>query len=265
MSAIDDLFGRLRAENQKAFIPFITAGDPNLAVTKAILEAFDAQGCHLAEIGLPYSDPIADGPTIQASYTRALADKIKVPDIFSMLSEVKSLSMPRVCMTSYSIVHRLGEQKFLEMSTTSGLAGAIIPDLPLEESPRFAGLCKEHDFSLIQLVTPMTPRDRALRIAENSSGFLYFVSVTGITGTRDSLPEDLLQNVAWMKEQTSLPVCVGFGISRPDHVRELRDVADGLIVGSGIVRHLESCDPANPEETIQKVSNYVGEMIAALK
>ena len=244
MNPIDALFQRLRAAKRKAFIPFVTAGDPDLATTARLLEALGRRGASLIEVGFPYSDPIADGSVIQASYTRALDKGLRVDDIFKMLREVSSnaafrqRNVPLVAMVSYSLVHHRGPEHFIEQALDAGLSGAIVPDLPVDEAEALAAVCAKRDFKLVLLVTPTTPRERALRIAKLSTGFLYCVSVVGITGERAQLPPDLLDQLAWLRTQTDLPLCVGFGISTPDHVRALRGAADGVIVGSAIVRRL---------------------------
>jgi tryptophan synthase alpha chain len=168
-------------------------------------------------------------------------------------------------MVSYAIVYRRGPQRYVQEAQAAGIAGAIVPDLPVEESAALAKVCRAADFSLIQLVTPTTPRERAVQIAETSSGFIYYVSVTGITGERSQLPERLLENVSWLRGQTPLPVCIGFGISRPEHVRLLAPVADGLIVGSGIVRRIAEAAGQSRQGTIAQVGDYVAELIAALE
>jgi tryptophan synthase alpha chain len=270
MSAIDQLFERLRARNEKAFIPFVTAGDPDLDLTRTVIQQLGDRGCHLCEIGIPYSDPIADGPVIQASYTRALARRTTVRDILSMLASLTpQTSMPLVSMVSYAIVLRHGLEQYVTEAKQAGLSGMIVPDLLIEEAEGLSRLCTKHDLSLIQLVTPTTPRERAVRIANSSTGFLYYVSVTGITGQRDDLPADVVDQVGWLREQTSLPICIGFGISRPQHVRMLRSVADGIIVGSALVRHLARLSPgdqpAEPRETVlADLDSLVSELIAAL-
>ncbi|MCU0720906.1 MAG: tryptophan synthase subunit alpha, partial [Pirellula sp.] len=241
MTPIEQMFQRLKAEGRKAFMPFITAGDPSLGFTQQVLRLLNDLGCSMAEVGIPYSDPIADGPVIQASYTRALSKKTKLADIFSSVaSEKGALSMPLVSMVSYAIIHRMGLEKYVDQAMEAGFSGAIVPDLLVEESDPLSKICKLKGFNLIQLVTPTTPQERALRIAEQSSGFLYFVSVTGITGERTELPRGLVDRVSWLKERTSLPICIGFGISSPEHVKLLAPVSDGVIVGSAIVRLMEN-------------------------
>lgn len=264
MSAIDQVFAELRRMGRKAFMPFITAGDPDLAVTAAVLKELAARGSHLCEVGIPYSDPIADGPVIQDSYSRALNHKIKVHDILNCLQGVTGeVSAPVVTMVSYAIVHRVGPAQYVADAQRAGVAGAIIPDMPVDEAAAMARLCRQADFSLIQLVTPTTPRERALRIAENSTGFVYYVSVTGITGERTQLPPDLAESVAWLRSKTPLPVCIGFGISTPEHIQLLAPVADGLIVGSAIVRRMAEKQGRPPAEVAAHVGAYVGTLLAA--
>jgi tryptophan synthase alpha chain len=265
MSRIDQLFTELRSQKRKAFMPFVTAGDPDLEFTADVIRELDRRGCSLCEIGIPYSDPIADGPVIQASYTRALAKKIKLRDILEMLSRVSGkVKMPLVTMVSYAIVYRHGLQAYVADAKAAGVAGAIVPDLLVEESDELAKICKAADFSLIQLATPTTPRERAVRIAKSSSGFLYYVSVTGITGERTELPPSLVENVGWLRKQTDLPICIGFGISRPEHVKLLEPVADGLIVGSGLVRRIAEAEHNPRESVLRDVGEYAASLLSSL-
>ncbi|MEM9351759.1 MAG: tryptophan synthase subunit alpha [Planctomycetota bacterium] len=264
MPAIDELFTKLRAEGRKALMPFVTAGDPDLETTAAVLKEVAKRGAALCELGIPYSDPIADGPVIQASYTRALDQGVKLADIMAMLSHATpELSAPVVTMVSYAIIYRHGPREYIEMAKEAGADGAIVPDLPVDEAAALSKLCREADFSLIQLVTPTTPNDRAVRIAETSSGFIYYVSVAGITGERRALPPELVDRVGWLREQTPLPVCIGFGISEPEHVRQLAPVADGLIVGSAIVRRI-AAENQDPDARLREVGDYVSSLLAAL-
>jgi tryptophan synthase alpha chain len=265
MSAIDTLFSNLRSSGRKAFLPFITAGDPSLSFTRKVLSQLDKLGCSMAEVGIPYSDPIADGPVIQASYQRALDKKIKLHDIFAEVGQVApELKMPLVTMVSYAIIHRVGPAQYIEEAQKAGFSGAIVPDLLVEESNALSKLCRERDFSLIQLVTPTTPPERAIRIAELSSGFLYFVSVTGITGERTELPPGLIERVDWLRNRTPLPICIGFGISRPEHVRLLSPVADGLIVGSAIVRQMSLAANGDEAAALQAVETLARELMSAM-
>jgi tryptophan synthase alpha chain len=219
----------------------------------------------VCEVGIPYSDPIADGPVIQASYTRALAHKIKLADILTLLGDVApQLTAPLVTMVSYAIVYRYGLEKYADEVRKRGIAGLIVPDLPVEESAELARICQARELSLIQLVTPTTPRERAVRIAETSTGFLYYVSVAGITGERTALPPELIDNVGWLRTQTDLPICIGFGISRPEHVKLLASVADGLIVGSAIVRRIAEAAEKPRDEVLRGLGDFVATLLAAL-
>ena len=266
MSAIDQLFQELRSRSQKAFIPFVTAGDPELEFTAAVVRLLAEHGCSLCELGIPYSDPIADGPVIQASYTRALQRRIRLAEIFACTRQLPAgFSLPLVSMVSYAIVYRYGLERYVRDAQQAGFAGAIIPDLLVEESEALAGVCRDHDFSLIQLVTPTTPAERAVRIARTSTGFLYYVSVTGITGERRELPPQVAEQVGWLRQQTDLPICIGFGISRPEQVRMLAPVADGVIVGSALVRHLAEVDSRGPAQVLRDIGQLVDQLQAALR
>ncbi len=270
MNPVDAQFQKLRGEARKAFIPFVPMGDPDLSASAELVRELVRRGASLIEIGFPYSDPIADGSVIQAAYARALARGLHVDDVFATVRQladsdmVRAAGVPLVAMVSYSLVHRCGAERFLDRAQAAGLSGAIVPDLPLEESEVLVAVARVRDFKLIQLVTPTTPRDRAIRIARASSGFLYCVSVTGITGERDRLPDELLEQLAWLRTQTDLPLCVGFGVSKPEHVRMLRPAADGVIVGSAIVRKLEQAGSRPVAEVIDDIGKYVGTLIAAL-
>ena len=266
MSAIDALFQKLKSENRKAFMPFVTAGDPDLATTKSLIKKLDAAGCHLVELGIPYSDPIADGPVIQASYTRALNNGSKLENIFAMAKEVTAeVSMPIVTMVSYAIVYRLGLDSFLDQAIAAGISGAIVPDMPIDESGEFAAKCGQRDFSLIQLITPTTSKERAIQIAQQTTGFIYYVSVTGITGERTEMPVELADNLKWLRTQTDLPICVGFGISGPDQVELLKPVCDGMIVGSAIVRRIAAASEGTaPEDVLADVDSFAKTMLAAV-
>lgn len=268
---IDVLFAGLRAAGRKAFIPFITAGDPDADGTVRLARALAGAGASLLEIGFPYSDPIADGPVIQSSYIRALSRGLKLDDIFAMARRIADSpefaggKVPLVGMMSFSLIHRRGAERFLSQAAAAGFSGAIVPDLPVDESRELSELAAKRDFKLIHLVTPTTPIDRAAVIAKRSTGFLYCVSVTGITGERDSLPGDVAEQLRQLRLQTDLPLCVGFGLSRPVHVQALREVADGVIVGSALVRKLEQAGQRPFEEIVAEVAKLAGELAAALQ
>ncbi|HEV3384828.1 MAG TPA: tryptophan synthase subunit alpha [Gemmata sp.] len=242
MNPIDTLFQNLRAAKRKAFMPFVTAGDPDLAFTRELIPAVAESGADLIEVGFPFSDPIADGPVIQASYTRALDKHLKLADIFTALSQITSRpgwKTPLVAMASYSLMFKKGPAAFIDIAKASGLSGAVVPDLPVEEAEELSKLAAERDFKLILLVTPTTSPKRSELVVKACSGFVYVVSVVGITGERDKLPAQLREQLARLRSITDLPLCVGFGVSKPEHVRDLKEIADGVIVGSALVKKLE--------------------------
>jgi tryptophan synthase alpha chain len=268
MNAIDALFRTLRTQRRKAFIPFLTAGDPDAAATVRLGGALVEAGADLLELGFPYSDPIADGPVIQASYTRVLEHGFRLEEAFTcgrgLADDPKTSAAPRVAMVSYSLIQRRGPDAFLRRTAEAGFSGAIVPDLPYEESLELCKLAAGQDLKLIHLVTPTTPRSRAVEIARRSTGFLYCVSVSGITGERDRLPDALLEQLAWLRRQTDLPLCVGFGVSRPEHVRSLREVVDGVIVGSALVRRVEQACKKPLEEIAAELAALTRTLVAAL-
>lgn len=270
MNRIDQLFAQAKAESRLVFMPFVTAGDPDMpttcAVVQAIYERIRSQGTPvLFEIGFPYTDPIADGATIQASYTRALAKGVKLADIFSAIQQLRqSVDAPLVAMASYSLVFRHGVEAFLDHASQAGFDGAIVPDLPIEEAQTLQDEAARRDFKIIQLITPTTRDDRASRLAKSSTGFIYYISVAGITGEREKLPEELPARLAWLRTQTDTPICVGFGISKPEHVEALREVADGVIVGSAIVRQLEHLQPGDAAG-VAKIADFAAQLVAPLK
>lgn len=252
-----------------AFMPFVTAGDPDLAATKRVIQELADRGVDLIEIGFPYSDPIADGPVIQASYTRALAKHLHVAEIFAALRELthgpSGSVPPLVAMVAYAIIFRMGSEHFVREAQSAGLAGLIVPDLPADEAADLAKLCHEARLDLIELIAPTTTPERTQRILQTASGFIYCISVAGTTGVRDQLPLELKQQLAWLKTQTDLPLAVGFGISRPDQVETLRGLADGVIVGSAIVRHIAaiSDEHVSIDAALRAIGKLAGEMVAA--
>ena len=244
-------------------MPFFTAGDPDSQTTADLIRAASKSGANLCEIGVPYSDPIADGPVIQASYQRALDAGFKLNDMFEMGKALtQEVSLPLVTMVSYSIVFRIGLLEYVRRAKAAGYAAAIVPDLLVEEADEFSAVCRGEDFSLIQLVTPTTPKERQVKIAESSSGFLYYVSVTGITGERKNLPDNLSENVAWLRGQTDLPICIGFGISGVETAKQLSPVADGLIVGSAIIRRV--FESSGRTDATDSVSAFIRDLRKAM-
>jgi tryptophan synthase alpha chain len=261
MNLVDALFQRLRAEKRKAFMPFLTAGDPDAATTTQLLRDVAGAGADMIELGFPFSDPIADGPVIQASYTRALDKGLKVDEVFEAIRQATStpgFQTPVVGMVSYSLIHRRVPAKFIAAAKAAGLSGLVVPDLVADEAGDFSQLCKQEDFKLILLVTPTTTPERAAQIVNLCSGFVYCVSIVGITGERDQLPKELTRQLATLRTMTDLPLCVGFGVSRPEHVRQLKEIADGVIVGSALVKKFE-------QSGSEGVASLVRELSAPLK
>jgi tryptophan synthase alpha chain len=266
MNPIDSLFARLRSQSRKAFIPFVPAADPDLAFTAAALPAVAAAGASLIELGVPFSDPIADGPVIQASYTRALKGGFKLDAMFDTVKGVTSTAgwdTPMVAMGSYSLIHKRGPEAFIDACLGCGLSGAVVPDLPAEEADELAKRCRDRDFKLVLLVTPTTTPERMAKIAAACGGFVYVVSVVGITGQRAAAAEAVGKVTAKLRTMTDLPLCVGFGVSKPEHVRELAPVCDGVIVGTALVKHLETA-ATDRAAALDGIAKQVRELSGAL-
>lgn len=264
-AAIAAVFAANREQQRKALAPFVTAGDPDVDTTVAILEAIDRAGASLCELGVPYSDPIADGAVIQASYTRALDNGMTIEALFATVKRAAAkVRMPILAMASYSIIFRRGIDRFVADAKAAGLAGFVVPDLPVEESDDLDAACRSAGLALVRLVTPTTPPDRAEAIARRSTGFLYCVSVAGVTGARTDLPAGLIDRVKWLRTKTDVPILVGFGISTPEQAKAVAAVADGVIVGSALVRHLAEAGSKPREELVRGVEDYVGKLAAAV-
>jgi tryptophan synthase alpha chain len=266
IARLEAMFAANRAAGRKALAPFVTAGDPDVATSVAVLESLANSGASLCELGVPYSDPIADGPVIQSSYTRALANGLTLADVFEVARQASSrVAMPILAMASYSIIYRRGIDRFVADALAAGLTGFVVPDLPLEESDDLDAACRSAGLALVRLVTPTTPPDRAEAIARKSTGFLYCVSVAGVTGARTELPAGLVDRVEWLRTKTAVPIVVGFGISTPDQVRAVAAVADGVIVGSALVRHVADAAALPREEVAASVGRYIADLAAACR
>ena len=263
MNRVRAAFRRLSADGRKAFMPFISAGDPSLAVTAAVLRTLQDRGvADLVELGVPFSDPIADGPTIQASYQRALATGVTPQAILDGVAALRSegLELPICLMVSYSLVYRPGMKAFVEAAARAGADGMIVPDLPADEAQPLGRELAARDLVYIPLVAPTTPPARREKVIAHATGFIYCVAVTGITGERDRLPEHLDEYVRGVKAEAAVPVCVGFGISRPEHVAAVAAVADGAIVGSAVIHRLADHAGERPDE----IAGVVADLCAAL-
>jgi tryptophan synthase alpha chain len=265
---IASTFGALKEAGHLAFMPFITAGDPDMAATLDVIRELGSRGVDLIEVGFPYSDPIADGPVIQASYTRALGKGLHVNDIFDGVASLPTEDLPPlVAMASYALLFRRGVEEFVKRAVEAGFAGFIIPDLPADEAEEAGKIVRACGADLIQLVSPMTPPERAIGILKASSGFVYCISVAGTTGVRDDLPPELTEQLNWLRTQTELPLAVGFGIKGPDQVDILRDAADGVIVGSAIVRLMEGLGTSAEDDAtvLAEIGKFAESMVHATR
>jgi tryptophan synthase alpha chain len=263
MKSVSDQFKQLRERHECALIPFLTAGDPNLETTAEALVALDQNGADLIELGVPYSDPLADGPVIQAAATRALQQGVKLESVLEVVkSTAPKISAPIILFTYYNPILNRGIEPFLKTVYAAGVRGLVVPDLPLEEMQALLQPAQEQGIEVTLLVAPTTPRERLVAIATQSQGFIYLVSVTGVTGVRTTMQarvETLLQD---LKAVTDKPIGVGFGVSGPAQAQQLKQWgADGVIVGSAFVKRL-----ADPAETqgIASISNFCHDLKSVL-
>jgi tryptophan synthase alpha chain len=246
--------------NGKAFISFVTGGDPDLATTARLIETMAANGADLIEVGLPFSDPIAEGPVIQEANERALAAGCTIDKLFDMLAaERKKIDQPLVILTYMNPVFVYGKEKFLTRCQESGVDGLIIPDLPFEEKGEIAGDCKKFGVALISLIAP-TSKERIAQIAADSEGFVYCVSSLGVTGVRSEIATDIGEMVAQVKAVKDIPCAVGFGIATPEQAAKMAALSDGAIVGSAIVKIVAKYGEDSPE----RVGAYVCSMKRAV-
>lgn len=249
MPRIEETFQRLRVRGEKAFIPYLTAGDPDLRWTGRFIKALAGGGADLIEIGVPFSDPIADGPTIQKASQRALRSGATLGKVIRLVGEIRAeVSTPLVLMGYYNPIFKMGVEVFARESSRSGVDGLIVPDLPPEEAAPLISACREWGIDTIFLVAPTTPLERLQQVAEVARGFLYYVSLTGVTGAREQLAAGIREAVAGIRTQTSLPIAVGFGISTPDQARLVSQWADGVVVGSTLV---DLIDKTNDKEELE--------------
>ena len=243
--------------NGKAFIPFITCGDPDLETTEAAIRAAVKNGADLIELGIPFSDPTAEGPVIQGANLRALNGGITTDKIFQFVRGLrKDLAIPMVFMTYANVVFSYGAKEFISTCKEIGIDGLILPDLPYEEKEEFLPLCHEYGVDLISLIAP-TSENRIAMIAKEAEGFLYIVSSLGVTGTRSEIKTDLASIVKVVRENTNIPCAIGFGISTPDQAKKMSDLSDGAIVGSAIIKLLEQYGQDAPE--------YIGAYVKSMK
>ncbi|EIC96260.1 tryptophan synthase, alpha subunit [Lachnoanaerobaculum saburreum F0468] len=247
-------------KNRKAFIPFITCGDPDVDTTKAAILEMVKNGADLIEIGIPFSDPTAEGVVIQGANIRALKGGITTDKVFDMVADVrKEISIPLVFMTYANVIFSYGAKKFFDKCNEVGIDGIILPDIPFEEKGEFLDVADSHKVDLISLIAP-TSDDRIAMIAKEAKGFLYIVSSLGVTGTRSEITTDLDSIVKVVKENTSVPCAIGFGISTPQQANEMSQIADGVIVGSAIINLLKKYKTEAPKY----IGKYVKEMKEAM-
>ena len=255
MSRIKEAFA-----NGKAFIPFITCGDPDLETTEAAVRAAVENGADLIELGIPFSDPTAEGPVIQGANIRALKGGVTTDKIFELVRRLRrDVRVPMVFMTYANVVFSYGSERFIAACRDIGIDGLILPDVPFEEKEEFLPLCRRYGVDLISLIAP-TSQNRIARIAREAEGFLYIVSSLGVTGVRSEITTDLEAIVKVVRQNTAIPCAIGFGISTPKQAGEMAAYADGVIVGSAIIRILEQYGQEAPEH----VGEYVRKMKEAL-
>jgi tryptophan synthase alpha chain len=254
-----------RSRRKLAFLPFLAAGYPSLPAFVAAVRALADAGADCIEVGFPFSDPIADGPTIQSAFAEALRNGVKVTDVFAAVREArKSVQTPLVAMVSYSIVFRHDVNRFCADAKSAGFDGLLIPDLPPPEAESVCQTIRAAGLDTVLLIAPTTSPQRRTEIARLCTGFVYYLSVSGITGERDRLPTDLASNVAAVKAVAKVPVCVGFGISRPEHLRQLVGVADGAIVGSAIIKQIRQHAGGSPESVSDAVATFCRELLSGV-
>lgn len=252
MSKIKNAFAK-----GKAFIPFITCGDPDLETTAAVVRAAVANGADLIELGIPFSDPTAEGPVIQGANIRALAGGVTTDKVFDLVRDLrKDVTVPMVFMTYANVVFSYGSERFISTCQEIGIDGLILPDLPYEEKEEFLPLCHQYDVDLISLIAP-TSQNRIAMIAKEAEGFIYVVSSLGVTGTRTEIKTDLASIVEVIRENTDVPCAIGFGISNPEQAAKMASISDGAIVGSAIIKILAKYG--------RDAVPYVGEYVKSMK
>lgn len=263
MNRIEQRIQDLKSKQQKALVAFVTAGDPSLDATRDIFQVLEENGVDIVELGVPFSDPLADGPVIQAASQRSLKSGTTLKKIIGLVADLRATSqLPIVLMTSYNPVFVYGEERFVHDAVSAGVDGVIIPDLPPEEAGAFQDFANREGLRVIYLLAPTSTPDRVKMITEKSRGFIYYISLTGVTGMKGKFSEDLAARVREVKKVTTHPVMIGFGISGPEEARQASQVSDGVIVGSAIVKLIDQC--ATPEERKEKVGRLIQSIRSAL-
>jgi len=264
VTRLDATFRALRERNERALIPYFTAGDPSLALSGRLVAEAARRGADIVEIGVPFSDPLADGPVIQRATQRALAAGVTLPRVLEMVRDIRGdVAVPLVFFTYYNPILAFGLKAFCRAAAEAGLDGVMVADLPPEEAGPLAAEAAPAGLDLIHFVAPTSPPARMRMIARASRGFIYMVSLTGVTGERAELPPDLAQHLRTLRGITTKPVCVGFGISTPEQAARVGAVADGVIVGSAVVRLVEQ--HATSSTLLDEVGSYIATLKAALR
>ncbi len=259
LSKVDEKFYNLKSNKKLALMPFIMAGDPNVEITSEILLKLQENGADLIELGIPYSDPLADGPTIQLSASRALKAGTTPRKVITILDSLKGkLNIPIVLFSYLNPLLCFGFEEFCDMASNAGVSGLIIPDLPLEEAYKFSNVVRTYSMDLILLVAPTTPFERMKKISNYSKGFTYLVSVTGVTGERNKMENRVENLITKLKQINNNPIAVGFGISTPEHINKVREWgADGVIIGSAFVKRISS---SSKKDVVNQVGKFCKEM-----
>ncbi|MCG9890003.1 MAG: tryptophan synthase subunit alpha [Thermosynechococcaceae cyanobacterium MS004] len=263
MTSVSDVFKRLRDRGECALIPFLTAGDPSLEVTAAALKRLDDNGADIIELGVPYSDPLADGPVIQAAATRALKNGVRLDGVLEMVEGLQSeLRAPIILFTYYNPIYHRGVSTFLKQVAQAGVRGLVVPDLPLEEADTLLQQTQEMGLELTLLVAPTSSKERIETIAKSSQGFIYLVSTTGVTGIRAQLEDRVQDLILELQGVTDKPIGVGFGISQPDQARQVKEWgADAAIVGSAFVKRLAE---GSPKQGLESITEFCRALKSAL-
>ncbi|KJS80560.1 MAG: hypothetical protein JM58_18565 [Peptococcaceae bacterium BICA1-8] len=267
MNRIENVFNKLQRENRKALIPYVCCGYPSLEFTEKLVLKLADCGADLIELGVPYSDPVADGPTIQRAAVKALEEGVTLEQIFSMASRLREKTeIPLIVMTYFNTVYVKGIEQFIKMAATSGIDGLIIPDLPLEEADELKTTADKYGVDLILLIAPTSTVERIKKIGEASRGFLYCISVTGVTGARINVLTNLGEFLNNVRQETRLPLAVGFGISNPETARLAACEADGIIVGSALIEKIEEsmAQEKSTDKAIEAASHFTSSLRAAI-
>ena len=263
MNKISQIFAHLKSRREKAFIPYITAGDPSLDITKWLVVEMEQRGVQIVELGVPFSDPLADGPTIQQASQRALQSGVTLTKILSTVKEIRKQSqLAIVLMTYYNPIYRFGVTDFVERAAEAGVDGIIVPDLPPEEAGEIKEAAQRSQLDTIFLLAPTSTPERIKLVARASTGFIYCVSVTGVTGARGRVSQEIRRLVLKVRQYTDKPLGVGFGISTPEQVKEIADFADAVIVGSAIIKVVQ--EYLNSPRLVPAVGEFVEGLIKGM-